>query len=38
MVAGIKSERRPASIRNRWPDCVGIRKRDENERRKSPGA
>src|SRR5271156_5849405 len=25
MVAGIKSERWPASNRNRWPDCVGIR-------------
>ncbi len=24
-VADIKSERRPASNRNRWPDCVGIR-------------
>jgi hypothetical protein len=26
MVADIKSERWPASNRNRWPDCVGIRK------------
>jgi hypothetical protein len=26
MVAGIKSERWPASNRNRRPDCVGIRK------------
>jgi hypothetical protein len=26
-VAGIKSERWPASNRNRWPDCVGIRSR-----------
>ena len=26
MVADIKSERRPASNRNRWPDCVGIRR------------
>jgi hypothetical protein len=25
MVADIKSERWPASNRNRWPDCVGIR-------------
>src|SRR5271168_483015 len=25
MVAGFKSERWPASNRNRWPDCVGIR-------------
>src|SRR5947209_19580704 len=25
MVAGFKSERRPASNRNRWPDCIGIR-------------
>jgi 2-keto-4-pentenoate hydratase/2-oxohepta-3-ene-1,7-dioic acid hydratase in catechol pathway len=25
-VAGIKSERRPTSNRNRWPDCVGIRR------------
>src|SRR5208282_1777337 len=25
MVAGIKSERRPTSNRNPWPDCVGIR-------------
>src|SRR5271169_1638680 len=27
MVAGFKSERWPASNRNRWPDCVGIRNR-----------
>src|SRR5271170_6993322 len=26
MVADIKSERWPASNRNRWPDCVGSRK------------
>src|SRR5271168_4111845 len=26
MVASIKSERWPASNRNRWPDCVGIRR------------
>jgi hypothetical protein len=26
-VAGFRSERWPASNRNRWPDCVGIRKR-----------
>ena len=25
MVAGFKSERWPASNRNRWPECVGIR-------------
>jgi hypothetical protein len=25
MVAGIKSEWRPTSNRNPWPDCVGIR-------------
>src|ERR1700685_259068 len=25
MVAGFKSDRWPASNRNRWPDCVGIR-------------
>src|ERR1700677_2823831 len=25
MGAGFKSERWPASNRNRWPDCVGIR-------------
>jgi hypothetical protein len=24
MVAGFKSESRPASIRNTWPECVGI--------------
>jgi trimethylamine-N-oxide reductase (cytochrome c) len=28
MVADIKSERWPASNRNRWPDCVGIRIHD----------
>src|SRR5271157_1783096 len=27
MVAGIKSERRPTSNRNPWPDCLGIRTR-----------
>ena len=26
MVAGFKSERRPTSNRNRWPECVGIRR------------
>src|SRR5271170_1496347 len=26
MVAGIKSERWPTSNRNPWPDCLGIRK------------
>ncbi len=31
MVAGIKSERWPASNRNRRPDCVGIRTFIENE-------
>jgi hypothetical protein len=27
-LAGIKSERWPTSIRNRWPACFGIRKRE----------
>ena len=27
MVAGIKSERRPTSNRNAWPECIGIRSR-----------
>ena len=30
MVAGFKSERWPASNRNRWPDCVGIRTRRQD--------
>ena len=29
MVAGIKSERWPASNRNPRPDCIGIRNQDE---------
>jgi hypothetical protein len=33
MVAGFISERRPASNRNRWPDCVGIRNPDRQPRR-----
>jgi hypothetical protein len=29
MVAGFKSERRPTSNRNPWPECVGIRRKRE---------
>ncbi|HEY1781430.1 MAG TPA: hypothetical protein VGG79_13550 [Roseiarcus sp.] len=42
MVAGIKSERRPTSNRNHWPDCVGIRKllieRDVAQMKKAAGS
>ena len=29
MVAGFKSESRPASLRNTWPECVGICTKDK---------
>jgi hypothetical protein len=34
MVAGFKSESRPASIRNTWPECVGICRSSISHRRR----